>query len=65
MNPDAIVIRMKEDAMKNGQTKPGYNLQIGRENPTGFYVDPLMGQSENPVDNVMLIRESELSLCSN
>ena len=23
---------MKEDAMMNGQTKPGYNLQIGTEN---------------------------------
>jgi hypothetical protein len=23
---------MKEDAMNNGQTKPGYNLQIGTEN---------------------------------
>lgn len=25
-------MRMKEDAMMNGQTKPGYNLQIGTEN---------------------------------
>ena len=25
-------MRMKEDAMRNGQTKPGYNLQIGTEN---------------------------------
>ena len=25
-------MRMKEDAMNNGQTKPGYNLQIGTEN---------------------------------
>ena len=47
MNPDAIVIRMKEDAMKNGQTKPGYNLQIGRENPSGFYVDPLASPATN------------------
>ncbi|EXY33213.1 hypothetical protein M080_4472, partial [Bacteroides fragilis str. 3397 T10] len=29
---DATFMRMKEDAMKNGQTKPGYNLQIGTEN---------------------------------
>ena len=28
----ATFIRMKEDAMKNGQTKPGYNLQMGTEN---------------------------------
>ena len=26
---DATFMRMKEDAMNNGQTKPGYNLQIG------------------------------------
>ena len=25
-------MRMKEDAMSNGQTKPGYNLQISAEN---------------------------------
>jgi len=29
---DATFMRMKEDAMKNGQLKPGYNLQIGTEN---------------------------------
>jgi transposase len=28
---DATFMRMKEDAMNNGQTKPGYNLQIGTE----------------------------------
>ena len=28
-DPDATFMRMKEDAMNNGQTKPGYNLQIG------------------------------------
>lgn len=27
-DPDATFMRMKEDAMRNGQTKPGYNLQI-------------------------------------
>ena len=26
--PDATFMRMKEDAMNTGQTKPGYNLQI-------------------------------------
>ncbi len=25
-------MRMKEDAMNNGQTKPGYNMQISTEN---------------------------------
>jgi len=29
---DATFMRMKEDAMNNGQTKPGYNVQIGTEN---------------------------------
>ena len=29
---DATFMRMKEDAMGNGQLKPGYNLQIGTEN---------------------------------
>lgn len=29
---DATFMRMKEDVMNNGQTKPGYNLQIGTEN---------------------------------
>jgi len=29
---DASFMRMKEDAMNNGQTKPGYNLQIATEN---------------------------------
>ncbi|WP_394358327.1 transposase [Porphyromonas gulae] len=27
-DPDATFIRMKEDAMNNGRTKPGYNLQV-------------------------------------
>ncbi len=30
-DPDATFIRMKEDTMRNGQTQPGYNLQIGTE----------------------------------
>lgn len=29
---DATFMRMKEDAMKNGQLKPGYNIQIGTQN---------------------------------
>ena len=29
---DASFMRMKEDAMNNGQTKPGYNIQISTEN---------------------------------
>jgi len=30
-DPDATFMRMKEDHMKNGQLKLGYNLQIGTE----------------------------------
>ena len=30
-DPDATFMRMKEDAMNNGQTKPGYNIQIATE----------------------------------
>lgn len=35
---DATFMRMKDDHMKNGQLKPGYNVQIGTENQfvTGF-----------------------------
>jgi len=31
-DPDATFMRMKEDYMKNGQLKPGYNLQISTSN---------------------------------
>ena len=41
---DATFMHMKEDAMRNGQTKPGYNLQISTENQFitdfGFYPNP-------------------------
>lgn len=42
---------MKEDAMNNGQTKPGYNLQTGTENQfiTDFAFFP------NPTDTLTLI----------
>ena len=31
-DPDATFMHMKEDAMNNGQTKPGYNVQMATEN---------------------------------
>jgi hypothetical protein len=31
-DPDATFMRMKEDAVNNGQAKPGYNLQIATRN---------------------------------
>ena len=48
---DATFMRMKEDAMNNGQTKPGYNLQVSAENQfiTDFALFP------NPTDTLTLI----------
>lgn len=50
-DPDATFMRMKEDAMNNGQTKPGYNLQVSAENQfiTDFAFFP------NPTDTLTLI----------
>ena len=50
-DPQATFMRMKEDAMNNGQTKPGYNLQISTENQfiTDFALFP------NPNDTLTLI----------
>lgn len=38
---DATFMRMKEDAMRNGQTKPGYNLQMGTEKPVHYRLRPV------------------------
>ena len=48
---EATFMRMKEDAMNNGQTKPGYNLQIGTENQ--FITD--FGFFPNPTDTLTMI----------
>ena len=50
-DPDATFMRMKEDAMNNGQTKPGYNLQISAENQ--FITDYAL--FHNPTDTLTLI----------
>jgi transposase len=44
---DATFMRMKEDHMKNGQLKPGYNVQIGTEKQfvVGFSVHQRPGDS--------------------
>ena len=44
-------MRMKEDAMRNGQTKPGYNLQTGTQNQ--FIIDFRL--FPNPTDTLTLI----------
>jgi len=47
---DATFMRMKEDHMRNGQLKPGYNIQMGTENQfiTGFSIH------QNPGDTSCL-----------
>ena len=44
---DATFMRMKEDHMRNGQLKPGYNVQIGTENQfiTGFSIHQRPGDT--------------------
>lgn len=44
---DATFMRMKEDHMKNGQLKPGYNVQIGTENQfvTGYSIHQKPGDT--------------------
>ena len=50
-DPDATFMRMKEDAMLNGQHKPGYNVQISTENQfiTNF------GIYQRPTDTLTMI----------
>lgn len=50
-DPEATFMRMKEDAMLNGQLKPGYNVQISTENQfiTNF------GIYQRPADTLTMI----------
>lgn len=49
-DPDATFMRMKEDPMKNGQLKPGYNVQLSSENQfvLNYTIHP------NPTDTLTL-----------
>jgi transposase len=49
-DPDATFMRMKEDHMKNGQLKPGYNVQISTSNQ--FIVNYTI--HSNPADTTTL-----------
>lgn len=49
-DPDATFMRLKEDAMNNGQTKPAYNLQIG----TSRQFITVFGLYTNPTDTLTL-----------
>lgn len=53
---DATFMRMKEDHMKNGQLKPGYNTQITTNNQ--FILT--YGLYPNPTDTLTLIPQIEL-----
>ncbi|MCQ2009891.1 IS1182 family transposase [Sporolactobacillus sp. STSJ-5] len=48
---DATFMRMKEDHMKNGQLKPGYNVQMGTENQMILFYT----LHQNPTDTRTLI----------
>ena len=48
---DATFMRMKEDYMRNGQLKPGYNLQIATENQFVLHYDIF----SNPTDTKTLL----------
>ncbi|MDZ7843188.1 MAG: hypothetical protein U5K99_00060 [Anaerolineales bacterium] len=51
---DATFMRMKEDHMRNGQLKPGYNIQMGTEGQfiTGFSI-----HQRAPIGRGCLIRQ--------
>jgi transposase len=52
---DATFMRMKDDYMKNGQLKPGYNWQISTNNQviTNYTIHP------NPTDTTTLVQHME------
>ena len=65
---DATFMRMKEDAMRNGQTKPGYNVQISTENQFITNYDLLEADGLGHADTVPQfiqgkIREAERGGC--
>ncbi|MCM1311916.1 MAG: transposase [Bacteroides sp.] len=55
-DPDATFMRMKEDAMPNGQLKPGYNVQMSTENQ--FISN--FGIYQHPTDTLTMISCLEL-----
>ena len=56
---DAIFMRMKEDHMKNGQLKPGYNVQLGTENQfvVGFSLHQRPGDAACLVPHLEELRD--------
>jgi len=56
---DATFMRMKEDHMRNGQLKPGYNVQVGTENQfiTGFSVHQRPGDTSCMKEHLKHLKE--------
>ena len=56
---DATFMRMKEDHMKNGQLKPGYNVQIGTENQfvTGYSIHQTAGDTTTLKEHLEIVEE--------
>lgn len=58
-DPDATFMRMKEDHMKNGQLKPGYNVQIGVE--AEYIVGVEIGSECNDLNMLIPLLETMFS----
>jgi len=56
---DATFMRMKEDHMRNGQLKPGYNIQTGTENQfvVGFSIHQRAGDTSCLKEHMDRLRE--------
>jgi hypothetical protein len=57
---DATFMRMKDDHMRNGQLKPGYNLQVGTENQfvVGFSVHQRAGDPGCLIPHLNKLKEN-------
>ena len=64
---DATFMRMKEDHMKNGQLKPGFNIQIGTENQfiTGFSIHRKPGDTTTLKQHLEKVKELQGKLPKN
>lgn len=64
---DATFMRMKEDHMKNGQLKPGYNVQIGTENQfvTGFSIHQRPGDTSCMKEHLEAVKRQQGSYPNN
>jgi transposase len=64
---DATFMRMKDDHMKNGQLKPGYNIQIGTEGQfiTGFSLHQRAGDPGCLIPHLELLKQYNRPLPKN